>query len=826
MLSSSLLRLLPFGRRAVIALAVCLASAQAQPKLSGSAEIQLALERLNVTGSALMIAAHPDDENTALLAWLARGRKVRTGYLSLTRGEGGQNVIGSEQGRLLGQIRTQELLAARRIDGAEQYFSRAVDFGFSKTAEETLAKWDRKAVLGDAVWVIRKFRPDVILLRFSGTPRDGHGQHQASAILGKEAFLAAADPKEFPEQLTEVQPWQAKRLLFNVLSFTREQEQQASQIPNRIAFDTGEYDPVLGYSFSEIAGVSRSQHRSQAMGSAERRGSSKGYLTVIAGEPASADLFEGVPLGWERVKGGAAVGPILRKAADTFEPRHPQKVIPLLLEARNAIAALSDPVSRRKLIELDEALALCAGLWVDASANRAIVAPGAPLKITTQAINRSNISIKLQSIRLDGAPGAPSADTNIPLGNNQLFSRELQWTVVPAETRWNATNPEPDPVLVARFTLEIDGTAFALVRPVLNRYVDRIRGEMTRPLTVVPAVSLRTAEGSIFFGSQAPQDVQVEIKAYKPQTAGKIELEVDAGEGWKIDPVSQPFQIAREGEQALVKFRVTPPSSTALGHLAARATIGDAVAKSNITVLNYSHIPQTVVFEPSETKLARSDLKVLAKTVGYVMGAGDEVPGSLRQMGCEVVLLSSDDLARGDLRRFDAIVTGVRAYNVRDDLQANQARLLSYVEAGGTLIVQYNVAEGGPGGGEVGRLDRLGPYPLRVGRDRITVEDAPVELLGSANPLLTTPNKISSADFEGWIQERGLYFPSEWDQHYQTVLACNDPGEKALRGGILYTKYGKGAYVYTSYAWFRQLPAGVPGAYRIFANLLSAGRTH
>ena len=479
----------------------------AQPGLSGSARIQLELKKLNVLGSALMIAAHPDDENTALLAYLARGRLMRTAYLSATRGEGGQNLIGAERGALLGVVRTQELLAARRIDGAEQFFTRAIDFGFSKSAEETLSKWGRERAVSDMVWVIRQFRPDVIILRFSGTPRDGHGHHQASAILGKEAFVAAADPRRFPEQLRLVRPWQARRLLFNVFSFTRDQETSAAATPGRLEVDVGEYSAVLGKSYAEIAGASRSMHRSQGMGAAERRGSVKNYLVSVAGDPAQRTLFDGIDTGWSRVPGGEQAGQILGEAARKFEPDYPEKSIPALLKARTEMEKLKDEWARIKLHDLDETIALCAGLWLSAEADRHAAVPGSNLQVRWTAINRSEVPLTLSAVHLEGMGERKPADMQaLPLAWNRPVSGQFD-AVIPREQPYSQPfwlrNPpqgeayqiedqeligvaENPPVLQARFHLSGGGTAFELVRPVIYRYVDDVRGELTRALQIVP----------------------------------------------------------------------------------------------------------------------------------------------------------------------------------------------------------------------------------------------------------------------------------------------------------------------------------------------------
>ena len=812
-----------------------------QRNLSGMPEIELALHKLNVLGSVLMIAAHPDDENTALLAYYARGQAVRTGYLSLTRGEGGQNLIGPEQGDLLGVIRTQELLAARHIDGAEQFFSRAIDFGFSKSADETLGKWGRERVLSDVVWVIRNFRPDVVILRFSGTPRDGHGQHQASAILGKEAFAAAADKNRFPEQLRYVQPWHAKRLLFNVFSFSPEQEKEARAMPHRVEVDTGEFNPVLGKSYTEIAGISRSQHRSQGMGAPERRGPSHNYLVTVAGPPADHDAFDDVVTTWARIPGGEAVGRILAEAERTFIPEQPEKTIPLLLKARPLIAAIDDPLAKRKLAELDETLALCGGLWLDATADRYAAVPGSIVKVELEAINRSHAPVDWTGYSLISAGGEVAGRHADSLADNQPKRLEAAWPVPASEPYsqpyWLRTPHTGDtyeikdqqsigmadtpPVLIAEFALKFGDTGITLRRPVHYRYVDPTEGELTRPLVVVPAVAVNVAEPVALFPSEQPKKIEVAVKANVAGAAG--ELRLDLPSGWRAEPLSQPFRMPDAGGELALAFSITPPSADTQGRLRAVAHIDGNEISSGVTVISFPHIPPQTLFPEAAAKLERANIALTARKVGYVMGAGDQVPEALVQLGCTVTLLSARELAEGDLGGFDAIVTGVRAYNVRADLRANQQRLLDYVHNGGTLIVQYNVAEGGPfGGRRSGQLAHIGPYPLEVGRGRVSVEEAPVRVLSPDSVLLVSPNHIGERDFEGWIQERGLYFASEWDEHYQPMLETHDPGEKPLEGGMLYARYGKGVYIFSAFSWFRELPAGVPGAYRIFANMLSA----
>jgi LmbE family N-acetylglucosaminyl deacetylase len=824
--------------------AFCFTPAIAQRDLSGADEIKLALDRLAITGSVLMIGAHPDDENTAVLAYFARGRKVDTAYLSLTRGEGGQNLIGPEQGDKLGVIRTQELLAARRIDGAHQFFTRAVDFGFTKSADETMQKWGRERILGDVVWVIRKFRPDIVILRFSGTPRDGHGQHQTSAILGKEAFSAAADPKRFPEQLELVQPWQAKRLMWNMFAFTPEQERELAKQRIKVEIDTGDYDPLLGYSYGEIAGMSRTMHKSQGMGAAERKGSMPQYFSIVAGEAADHDPFDGIDATWNRLPGGAPVGDLLAQASREFKPEHPEKTIPLLLKARPLITAIHDPLAEQKLRDLDNTIALCAGLWVEVTAEHPNVLPGAGVRVTVNALNRSQEVAALERVTWSGTAVQKPADVNAetPLLYNKPVTKLVDWAIASdqpyTQPYWLERPrkgdvyiipdqrllglPENPPLLSAQVTIKVDDQAITIERPVINRYIDRVRGELTRPVAVVPPVATDMPENALVFPTTASKRIETPVRANAPNQTGIVRLV--APQGWRVDPAERSFQIADAGQQVVLSFDVTPPGAGSIAELRGAASVSGKDISVGMDVIDYPHIPVQTLFPPAQSRIARADIKTLAKNIGYIMGAGDEVPQALEQIGCRVTLLTNDDLARGDLSRFDAIVTGVRAWNVRRDLRANRQRVFDYVSQGGTLVVQYNVLEGGPGRGNARVSDPIGPYPIEVSHDRVTVEDVPVAFPNPSSPILHVPNEITKGDFAGWVQERGLYFASKWDAKYQSLLESHDPGEKPLAGGTLFTRYGKGAYIFTGYSWFRQLPAGVPGAYRIFANFLSAGK--
>ena len=817
-------------------------TAQQNVPFPGAIEIEQSLAKLNNLGTVLMIAAHPDDEQTAVLAYFARGRHMRTAYLSLTRGEGGQNLIGSEQGPALGVIRTQELLAARKIDGAEQFFTRAIDFGFSKTAAETFQKWGHDRILSDVVWVVRRYRPDVMILVFSGTPADGHGQHQVSAILGKEAFDAAGDPGRFPEQLKYVQPWHAKRLVranFNVALFRAAlppgtQLPTFPQLPAAGVAETGAFNPVLGYSYQELATMSRSMHHSQGTGAVRRPGDGETTFGLVAGAPVSKDLFEGIDTTWNRLPGGAAVAPLIEQANRDFEMQHPEKSLPALTKARPLIAAMSDPLAKVKLAELDEAIALCSGLYVEAEARQPEVSPGATLSITTTVINRSPAPVMLDGGAAEGIWNEPLTVKPSNLKYNEAvtfpFDKAVPANQPYSQPYWLAKPPAGDvyqvddqmligladtpPVAKMRVKLSVDGTPIEIARPVEYRYAPRAEGERVRLLAIVPPVAVDLPASIAMFPSVASRRVQVAVHANVAKASG--ELRLDLPPGWKAEPQTQSFKLDAAGEDGQLGFEVTPPSGDSTAKLKAVATVNGREIENGMETINYPHFPPQTLFPPSDVKAVRANIAISAHRVGYIMGAGDQMPDALRQMGIEVTLLSRSDLEQGDLSRFDAIVAGVRAYNVRSDLKANHSRLMDYVKNGGTYVVQYQTPEPGL---------NVGPYPITIpsgNQYRVTVEEAMVTFPHPDSRLLQMPNHIGPKDFEGWVQERALYIPTKWDEHYQTVLSSHDPGEEAMEGGELWTHYGKGVYIFTTYSWFRQLPAGVPGAFRLFANMLSA----
>lgn len=804
-----------------------------------AAQLRLALKRLGVTGGALYVAAHPDDENTAMLSWLASDRLVRTAYLSVTRGDGGQNLIGDETGPLLGVIRTQELLAARRIDGAQQMFTRAIDFGYSKNPDETLRIWGHDDVLADVVWAIRKFQPDVIITRFPVTGEGGHGHHTASAMLAEEAFTAAADPTKFTDQLFYVKPWQAKRIFWNRFSFGRPIDPNDPAVAKSLRVDLGTYNPLLGRAYTEIAAESRSQHKSQGFGSAERRGTVINYYDLRNGDPATTDLFEGVDVSWSRYPGGEKVGTLLQRAANEFDENKPEASVPVLIAALNALDQLkatpdwsdqAKPWIESKRNDILDAIRDCAGLAIDVAAGDSAVTPGGELPVSVTVVNRSSYPFRLSMVASRFAN--PSKAPGVPLENNKPVKTDLvlklpvdrnwsqpYWLVrepkkglYTVDTRMLVGLPESYPALPINVSLDdpqMNTLIFTV--PAVFRWTDPVKGEQIRNVDVVPQVSVKLGSHVYLFPEAKPRQVTVWMKSYAAAD-GSVRLVLP--KGWKADPASLPVKFDAKGGEARATFTVTPPNNADTQFIGAEVVIGnEPPLDKGIVDIDYPHIPAQRVLGDAASKAVRADIKHRGTRVGYIMGSGDDVPNILRQVGYDVTLLSDDDLDRGDFSSFDAVVTGVRAYNTRKRLRLAHEKLMQYVQKGGTMVVQYNT------------LDDLavtapGPYPFKISRDRVTVEEAPVTL--TPNAVLDTPNKITAADFEGWVQERGLYFTTDWDPKYATVLTSNDPGEPEKAGGELVTKYGDGTFVYTSYAWWRQLANGVPGAIRAFVNLVSA----
>ncbi len=801
------------------------------PALAGATESPMhagdlahALDRLAGTGRVLYVAAHPDDENTRLLAHLANGRHLRVAYLSMTRGGGGQNLIGAEQGELLDVIRTEELLAARGLDRGEQRFSTMRDFGFSKSAEETFGIWGREAALGDMVQVIRTFRPDVIVTRFDETPPN-HGHHTASAILAREAFDAAADSKRFPAQ--GLDPWQATRLVYNHSHW------RGPAPAGALPLDVGGYDVRLGLGYGELAALSRSQHKSQGFGVKGERGELLEHFVHVAGKRAERDLVEGVELSWRRFgKGGERVGQALDKARATLVRDHPERALPALLEARVALAALpDDPRVHDARRDLDQVIAGAAGLFLRATAPSAAAVPGSEVEVELEVLARLPAGVQLREVAFpDGKVLRPAV--KLAPERRELVKHRLR---IPANAAisapyWLAGDASRGSYAVAErslvgaprgpaaasvgATFEIAGATIRYDVPVVHAWVDRVHGERTRPFLVVPPATVTPTREAVLLPNGKPGAVALRIRAGADGLQGRVELGLPAG--WKAKPASREVKLAKAGDETTVRFDVEAPAGAAPAVIHPSITVAGRRWSFREDVIDYPHIPVQVVLQPARLRLSPLEIQLPAGLVGYVQGSGDSVAEDLHHVGAAVELVDDDVLRAGDLYRYAAILVGIRAYNTRPALRAAHERLMRYVEGGGTVVVQYVTSSNWD------RLDTpIGPYPLEIGRDRITDETAEMIALQADHPLLAAPNRITAADFEGWVQERGLYFATKWDERYQPLFEAADPGEGKLRGSTLVARHGRGRYVYTGLAFFRQLRAGVPGAYRLLSNLVA-----
>ena len=787
-------------------------------------------------GSVLYVAAHPDDENTELIAYLSRGRHYRTAYLSLTRGDGGQNVLGPVFGDELGVVRTEELLAARRIDGGRQYFSRAVDFGFSKDYRETLRIWDKQEVLSDMVRVIREFRPDVVITRFSPVPGGTHGHHTASTVLAMEAFKVSGNPDVFPDQLREgLAPWQPKRLLWNMGGF-----QRAGNVSNVIQIDVGGKDSVSGESFTEIAARSRSMHKTQGFGNFTGFGGGNGprseSFALLEGEPATNDITDEVDTTWSRVPGGAEIGTMADAVIAKFNPQDPAASVPALLDIKRLLAGLAgdDPVVAEKRRQLDHIIQECLGLTVQTAIPQAEVVPGETLKMSmTAAVSSDIVPVRWTAARY------PAINTQFAVGadlsTNVAISRDST-EILPAHTPLSQPywlrqdhaagmfrvadpaligRPENPPVFPVEQIFEVGGQTLIVPEQPVQTTANRVEGE-TRDLDVISPVSLKLGSEVSLFAPRAKRPITVEVTAARPDTTGSLHL--DAPAGWKVSPARQWFHLKAAGDKAQFTFKVTAPAEPTTANIIAEAKIGGKTFDNERVVINYPHIPLLLLQPPARLKAICLRLTIRGHRVGYLPGAGDDVAQSLADMGYEVTMLAGDDLTTNRLKEFDAVVVGVRAFNVRTDLVSQLPALFGYVAAGGNVVEQYNRP------GRDLKTDQLAPYSLHLSNDRVTDETAPVTFLAPDHPVLNRPNKITGTDFDGWIQERGIYYPDQWDNHFTPILACSDPGEAPLNGGLLVAQYGKGYFVYTGLVFFRQLPDGVPGAYRLFANLVSLGK--
>jgi len=817
-------------------LMISIAVVAQKPQKWSSNQIYEKIQKLNFIGSALYIAAHPDDENTRLIAYLSNAVKARTGYLSLTRGDGGQNLIGPEIRELLGVIRTQELLAARRIDGGTQFFTRANDFGYSKHPEETLKIWNKEKVLSDVVWAIRTYKPDIIINRFDHrTPGTTHGHHTSSAMLSFEAFDLAADASKFTDQLKTTSVWQPQRLFFNTSSwfYKRQSDFEQATKGKLTSFDVGVYYPLKGLSNNELASMASSQHLCQGFGRLSTRGGQKEYVEFLKGTPLkdTEDVFSGINTTWNRLKNGGEIGEILYEVEANFDFENPSKHLPALLQSYRKIQQLENKhwakIKEKEILEIIEA---AAGLYLEASAVSSSAVPNASIQVQFEALNRSSTTIDIASLKILSSGKVIEKDQNLAFNEKINFKEIIStentnysapyWLKNAASRGMYAVDepqliglPETPRPLQVQFNLLIDNEEVAIVKNVVRRYAERALGEMYEPFEILPKVTTKLENKVILFSEETPKEVSVEIQAGAANTSGKVFLEVP--NDWKVSPKEVAFSIAQKKDKQTVVFYVTPPQKESVGILKVVAVSETQQYRDELIEIDYNHIPKQSVLMKSEAKVVRLNIQKAGSYIAYIKGAGDTVPDNLRQIGYTVVMVSPEDISFENLKKYDAVVMGVRAYNVVKSLKFKQKYLLEYVENGGNMIVQYNTSRD---------VDVGAPFSLNLSRDRVTDEFSEVRILDKRHSLLNFPNKITNKDFEGWVQERGLYFPESWSKAYTPILAMNDKNETSKNGSLLIAKYGKGNYIYTGLSFFRELPAGVSGAYKLFANMLSVGK--
>ena len=850
-------------------------SAQVRPIYdNGAIGLGQLIKRLQTTASAMHTGAHPDDEDSNLIAYLARGKGARTAYLSLNRGEGGQNVIGAELFEPLGVIRTEELLQARRLDGGQQFFTSVMDYGFSKTRAEAARIWGEKETLGDMVRAIRIFRPLIVVSRFSGTPADGHGQHQLAGYLTPMAYKAAADPNQFPEQIAEgLLPWQAKKLYVGQGFAAAANGESAS-----VTVNTGEFDPLIGRSYAEIAAEGRSQHKSQELGSIERRGAQSSGERLLdstvktSGE--ETDIFDGINTS---IRGIIELNDVsendlsgklsdlqetAEKALKEYNAYTPQKIVPTLAkgvrQAREAKEAARNPYAKtllaEKETEFSKALQAAAGVVVDVLSDAETVVAGDSIGVSVKIFGTA-AQIKNVALVLPNGWNVENAIEPKPAGNS-FFSRpevatsaaffkvtaaadaeptQPFWLEKPRKNftfDWTGneaarTQPFQNPLVSANVTMEIGGAEIVASTPVQYRFADQIRGELRRNLNVVPLIDVALNTNLLIVSASnkaQKQRLVVSVTNNAPrETKGSVKLNLPGG--WTSNPAATAFNLRRKNEKNAVAFDITIPANAKVDayDLTAIAEVNGQTYDRTMQEIAYPHIQTHRRYSKATVSTKVLDLKVASVRVGYIMGSGDAVPAAIRRLGLNVVMLEEKDLATGDLSKFDTIVVGVRASQVRPDYVSNNGRLLDFVKNGGTMIVQYQQSEY--------IQNNLLPFPAkmeavtngnqRISNVRVTDENALVKILVPTNPIFNYPNKIVNSDWDNWIQERNLYTLTALDPNYTALLETQDEGEPPVAGGLVYAKIGKGNYVYNSYSFFRQLPVGVPGAYRLFANMLS-----
>jgi len=807
-----------------------------KPVQYNSSETYVALEKLNTLLSVLYVAAHPDDENQRIISYCANTLHANTAYLSLTRGDGGQNLIGTEIGPLLGVLRSEELLGARSIDGGQQYFTRAIDFGYSKHPDETFEFWNKDQVTSDVVRVIRQHRPDIIINRFDHrSPGKTHGHHTASAMLGLEAFDLSNDASQFPNQLSKLAVWQPSKIYFNTSWWfygSREKFAEADKT-NLTSVDIGGYYPLLGKSNNEIAAYARSMHKCQGFGSGTSRSSRQEYLELIktANPELTKDLTQGINTTWTRVKNGEPVGQLLTSIIENYDFRNPTASLNDLVQLYTLIEKTDDEYWKAvKLEELQDIIQSVTGLYLEATTETQIATSTDSIEIKIEATNRSEQPIELTSYQLSNQ--SQSVSTAVDLGpaqeniwyesvvldqkesNHYWLNDKSEYGTYYAEED-QIGKPKNSPHLTVDFVVTILNQPMTFSRPVMSMDVFPDKGEVYNPLALSPPASVSLVDDVYIFAHNKTQEIAVNVESMTDGLQGNLTLQLD--KGWKVNPSNVSIDIKKKSQSQRIIFEVTPPNIQSKSSLTPTLTVGNQVITTQVSKVNYDHIPNQVVIHEAKANAVKLDIKTLSnKKVAYLMGAGDQVPDCLEYIGYTVEILDLDQLNQIDLNQYQAVILGIRIYNVNDKIEAYQDMLFDYAAKGGNLITQYNTSR---------RLkaESLAPVMMEVSRDRVSDETAPVTILEKDHPALTWPNQITDQDFEGWVQERGLYFPDEFDESLVPLLKMSDKGENDKYGSLLVMQHGDGYFVYTGLSFFRELPAGVPGPYRLMANLISLG---
>ncbi len=810
-----------------------------KPIQHNSTETYHALEKLNTLLSVLYVAAHPDDENQRLISYCANELNAYTSYLSLTRGDGGQNLIGEEIGPLLGVLRTQELLGARRLDGGNQYFTRAIDFGYSKHPDETFGFWNKDQVLGDVVRVIRRVKPDIIINRFDHrTPGKTHGHHTASAMLSLEAFDLTNDKSKYPDQLSYLETWQPSKLYFNTSWWFYGGKDKFAEADksNLTSVDISTYYPMLGTSNSEIAAYARSMHRCQGFGNASYRGSKQEYLEYLqsSDESIGKDLLDGIDYTWNRVEGGQAVGSLLENILANYDFTNPVASLPSLVDLYSLIEDIEDEFWRdQKLEELKVIIQSVSGLYLEATTESKLLTTSDSLEIKLEATNRSDADISIESYSI------PSLNISNRLGSQLELITEHTWfescqfnQEMNSNHYWlNDKNTYgsyyvedetlvgdaiDNPLIEVEFNINVLGKLIPFKRPVTSLNILRDKGEDYKPLAFAPKASVAFDNDVYVFAKGKTQSVNVLVESLSDDVEGKLTLDID--KNWTVEPAVHEVSMSNKGLSQTYAFQVTPPTS------ASSITINPSLALSNgmnisntVHSIEYDHIPSQQVILSASSKAVNLDIDTKGKSkIAYIEGAGDKVAECLSNIGYTVDIIEANTLGAIDLSQYQAIILGIRIYNVNEDIVVYQDKLFDYAKQGGNLITQYNTTWSL-------NTDIVAPVPLEISRDRVSDETAQVDILDPNHPSMFWPNQLTDADFDDWVQERGLYFPDEFDEQLKPMLSMHDNGEDAKLGSLLVMQHGEGYFVYTGLSFFRELPAGVPGAYRLMANLISLG---